>query len=161
MATADCSATSFDMSGHQTHSRAKRRSGPLHIVKGQATGANGAKERALPGNRPLYGLPGLAEKPKAPVVIVEGEKTADAAVKVFPQSVVGRSNFQRCRVPRRHQGHRWKCSNLDRRGWLSRYAGSEVNCSRRGYEPSLFLSATKPMAQRAGPLIQPKICLCL
>ncbi len=33
----------------------------------------------FPCPRPLYGLHLLAERPEAPVLVVEGEKTADAA----------------------------------------------------------------------------------
>jgi hypothetical protein len=40
------------------------------------------------GPTPLYGLKGLAENPTAAVVVVEGEKCADAARAVFPRSVV-------------------------------------------------------------------------
>lgn len=42
----------------------------------------------LPVPRPLYGLDQLAARPYAPVVIVEGEKAADAARDVFPDSVI-------------------------------------------------------------------------
>jgi len=35
--------------------------------------------RGYPPPRPLYGLDRLSERPEAPVLIVEGEKTADAA----------------------------------------------------------------------------------
>jgi putative DNA primase/helicase len=38
--------------------------------------------------RPLYGLPELRERPSASVVVVEGEKCADAAKAVFPSSVI-------------------------------------------------------------------------
>lgn len=34
--------------------------------------------------RPLYNLPGLAKSPTLPVLLVEGEKTADAAQRLFP-----------------------------------------------------------------------------
>ncbi|MGI8570392.1 MAG: hypothetical protein ACR2KT_15745, partial [Methylocella sp.] len=37
--------------------------------------------------RPLYGLDRLAANPGAPVVIYEGEKSADAAARIFPKSV--------------------------------------------------------------------------
>ena len=43
--------------------------------------------KALPEPRPLYGLPTLAEKPDAPVLLVEGEKTSDAAFALFPEYV--------------------------------------------------------------------------
>ena len=41
----------------------------------------------LPAPRPLYGLDRLALRPDAPVLLVEGEKTADAAAKLFPDHV--------------------------------------------------------------------------
>jgi len=41
-----------------------------------------------PPPRPLYGLDKLAARPAATVLIVEGEKTADAATKVFDELVV-------------------------------------------------------------------------
>jgi uncharacterized protein (DUF927 family) len=47
---------------------------------------------AWPDHRPLYRLPDLAENPKSPVVIVEGEKAADAAAAIFPQSIVTTSS---------------------------------------------------------------------
>ena len=37
--------------------------------------------------RPLYGLPELATRPDAPVLVVEGEKAADAARALFPDHV--------------------------------------------------------------------------
>jgi putative DNA primase/helicase len=47
---------------------------------------------AWPDHRPLYRLPDLAENPKAPVVVCEGEKAADAAAAIFPQSIVTTSS---------------------------------------------------------------------
>jgi len=41
-----------------------------------------------PSPRPLYGLPGLGQRPEAPVLVVEGEGTADAAARLFPDHVV-------------------------------------------------------------------------
>ena len=41
-----------------------------------------------PAPRPLYGLPGLGERPDAQVLVVEGEGTADAAALLFPDHVV-------------------------------------------------------------------------
>lgn len=41
-----------------------------------------------PAPRPLYGLPGLSQRPDAPVLVVEGERTADAAALLFPEQVV-------------------------------------------------------------------------
>jgi putative DNA primase/helicase len=44
--------------------------------------------KAPPAPRPLYGKRQLTLKPNAPVLVVEGEKTADAAALLFPQAVV-------------------------------------------------------------------------
>ena len=44
--------------------------------------------RAMPDSRPLYGLPALLESDDKPVVVVEGEKCADAAARVFPGRTV-------------------------------------------------------------------------
>ena len=43
--------------------------------------------KALPEPRPLYGLPGL-QRTDSPVLVVEGEKTADAAQILFPNYAV-------------------------------------------------------------------------
>jgi len=43
--------------------------------------------QALPAPRPLYGLDRLAKSPDAPVMVTEGEKTADAAQVIFPDFV--------------------------------------------------------------------------
>ena len=43
--------------------------------------------KAPPAPRPLYNLAAIAAKVDAPVLIVEGEKTADAAAKLFPSAV--------------------------------------------------------------------------
>jgi putative DNA primase/helicase len=52
-----------------------------------ASGAERFAFKHQPSPRPLYGLPELTERPNASVVIVEGEKCADAAKIVFPSSV--------------------------------------------------------------------------
>lgn len=52
-----------------------------------ATGKRGWKLRAPPSPRPLYGLDRLANRPEAPVVICEGEKSADAARELFTDFV--------------------------------------------------------------------------
>jgi hypothetical protein len=44
--------------------------------------------RGYPQPRPLYGLDRLADPPDAPVLIVEGEKTADATQEYFPDHIV-------------------------------------------------------------------------
>jgi 5S rRNA maturation endonuclease (ribonuclease M5) len=53
-------------------------------------GPGGATEWRMKGwdaPRPLYGLDRLAARSQAPVLVVEGEKTADAAEKLFPDFV--------------------------------------------------------------------------
>jgi putative DNA primase/helicase len=40
-----------------------------------------------PAPRPFYGLDRLAARPSAPVLVVEGEKAADAAATLFPEYV--------------------------------------------------------------------------
>jgi uncharacterized protein (DUF927 family) len=47
---------------------------------------------AWPDHRPLYRLDKIASHPRSPVVICEGEKSADAAVAIFPQSIVATSS---------------------------------------------------------------------
>ncbi len=49
--------------------------------------ALGWQWKAAPAPRPLYGLDRLALAPAAPVLVVEGEKTADAAAALFPEFV--------------------------------------------------------------------------
>lgn len=50
--------------------------------------ANAWKFGAPPAPRPIYNLDGLAARPDATVLIVEGEKAADAAKKLFADQVV-------------------------------------------------------------------------
>jgi hypothetical protein len=50
-------------------------------------GAEGWEFKAPPAPRPIYNLPGLAARPGAPVLVVEGEKAADAAAALFPDFV--------------------------------------------------------------------------
>jgi putative DNA primase/helicase len=45
-----------------------------------------------PDARPLYNLEKLAAQPDAPIVICEGEKAADAAVRIFPRSIATTSS---------------------------------------------------------------------
>ncbi len=55
------------------------------------SGPSGRSEwrcQGFPDPRPLYGLGRLAANPFSPVLVVEGEKTADAASKRFPNYVV-------------------------------------------------------------------------
>src|SRR4051812_38345342 len=51
-------------------------------------GADDWRSKAPPQPRPLYGLARLAARPSAPVLVVEGEKAAEAARAVFPEVVV-------------------------------------------------------------------------
>jgi hypothetical protein len=48
--------------------------------------------KSIPEGRPLYALDHLAASPTAPVLVVEGEKAADAAAKRFPDYVVTTSS---------------------------------------------------------------------
>ncbi|MGI8567654.1 MAG: hypothetical protein ACR2KT_00445, partial [Methylocella sp.] len=45
------------------------------------------KWKGVPEPRPLYGLDRLTANSGAPVIVCEGEKSADAAAKIFPKSV--------------------------------------------------------------------------
>lgn len=60
---------------------------PLVFVQ-DGSGARYWHSTTLPLPRPLYGLSLLVERPDSAVLIVEGEKTADAARKLFPDYVV-------------------------------------------------------------------------
>lgn len=56
-------------------------------VRPYCCGADGWRWKAPPDPRPLYGLDRLAARPDAPVLVVEGEKAADAAVALLPEHV--------------------------------------------------------------------------
>ena len=45
----------------------------------------------IPKPRLIYNLPELQERPDAPVLVVEGEKTSDATRKLFPSHVSNKS----------------------------------------------------------------------
>ena len=45
------------------------------------------RQKGIPKPRPLYNLPALWERPEAPVIVAEGEKTADAAGQLFPSHI--------------------------------------------------------------------------
>jgi putative DNA primase/helicase len=53
-----------------------------------ANGGTGWRWKSFPIPRPLYGLNVLAARPDAPVLVVEGEKTTEAAAQLFPDYVV-------------------------------------------------------------------------
>lgn len=59
-----------------------------YLGKSTKTGEDVYWWTGIPGTRPLYGLDHLAQRPAAPVLCVEGEKTADAARALFPDHVV-------------------------------------------------------------------------
>ena len=59
----------------------------LTLRRDQVTGEMSWRWKFPPAPRPLYRLPALVARPDAPVVICEGEKAADAAVKLLPGHV--------------------------------------------------------------------------
>lgn len=61
---------------------------PLVFARHAVTGAEEWRWMAFPEPRPLYGLDRLAAKPDAPVLLVEGEKCADAAAALLPEFAV-------------------------------------------------------------------------
>ena len=64
----------------------KKQFAPLTLWK-DSSGALAWRWRGVPSPRPLYGLDRLAANPEAPVMILEGEKAADAAALAFPSCV--------------------------------------------------------------------------
>ncbi|RXR27591.1 DUF6371 domain-containing protein [Sphingobium fluviale] len=80
------------------------------VLPVRSTGAIGCSPmlevKALEPPRPLYGLDLLAKRPDAPILLVEGEKAADAARRIFPDFVamtwsggckaVGKADFRPC-----------------------------------------------------------------
>jgi putative DNA primase/helicase len=56
--------------------------------KNRQTGKQEWRWKHVPPMRPLYGLELLAQRPNAPVIVVEGEKCADVARWLFPDHVV-------------------------------------------------------------------------
>ena len=61
---------------------------PATFCRQAASGAREWRFKGWAAQRPLYGLDRLAARPHAPVVVVEGEKAADAAAKLLPDQVV-------------------------------------------------------------------------
>ena len=51
------------------------------------TGSRAWKRKTPPYPRPLYGQDRLAQRPQAPVLVVEGEKTCEAAQRLYPDLV--------------------------------------------------------------------------
>lgn len=60
---------------------------PVTFCEGPA-GRREWRCKGFPEPRPLYGLDRLAARPDAPVLVVEGEKVADAAGRLFPDHIV-------------------------------------------------------------------------
>jgi putative DNA primase/helicase len=66
----------------------------IPLTYGQMDGRAGWFNKAPAEPRPLYGLEQFSTQPKdARVIIVEGEKTTDAARKIFPKAIVVTSPF--------------------------------------------------------------------
>ena len=61
---------------------------PLVFARHADTGVEEWRWMAFPEPRPLYGLDRLAAKPDAVVLLVEGEKCADAAAELLPEFAV-------------------------------------------------------------------------
>ena len=61
---------------------------PVSLWRDKATGSLRWRVACPPAPRPLYGIDRLAARPDAEVLIVEGEKAADAAARIFPALAV-------------------------------------------------------------------------
>lgn len=61
---------------------------PLLYARNERLGREEWRWMAFPEPRPLYGLDRLAARPKATVLLVEGEKCADAAAARLPEFAV-------------------------------------------------------------------------
>ena len=53
----------------------------------------------LPPPRPLFNLPGILDRPGAPVLVCEGEKAAEAAARRFPDTVVATTPMHGAQSP--------------------------------------------------------------
>jgi hypothetical protein len=62
---------------------------PLTLWKAKADGAISWRWVSWATPRPLYRLQGLAERPSAPVLVTEGEKACDAAVRLLSAFAAG------------------------------------------------------------------------
>lgn len=60
---------------------------PRTYCKNAETGELAWRWVAFPKPRPLYGLEKLKERPKATIIMCEGEKAADAAQRMFPKEI--------------------------------------------------------------------------
>ena len=61
---------------------------PLTLWQDAASSALTWKRKAWPAPRPIYGLDQLAERPKAPLLVCEGEKAVEAARRLTPEFVI-------------------------------------------------------------------------
>ena len=61
---------------------------PRTWCKNRETGKEEWRWKNVPDPRPLYGLELLAQRPNAPVMVVEGEGKCDVARRIFPDHVV-------------------------------------------------------------------------
>ena len=59
-----------------------------YVVVRRADGSLVWISRSFPEPRPLFGADEIAKRPDAPVLVVEGEKTAEGAAKLLPETVV-------------------------------------------------------------------------
>lgn len=66
---------------------------PLTLCRSSKSGKLHWDWRGWPTPRPIYGLDRLATRPHAPVLICEGEKSADAAGRLLPDYVTVTSSF--------------------------------------------------------------------
>ena len=60
---------------------------PLIYTSDLSTGRKQWQWKQIPDNRPLYGLDELAQNPSQHILLLEGEKAADAAKELFPSHV--------------------------------------------------------------------------
>ncbi|NGZ07760.1 MAG: hypothetical protein G8237_15580, partial [Magnetococcales bacterium] len=65
---------------------------PLSWCRNEETGEESWGWKQAPAPRPLYRLHGIISRPNATVLVVEGEKAADAAEKLFPDYAVTTSS---------------------------------------------------------------------
>ena len=75
------------LAGRWNEGEGKKTFRPLSWREGE-----GWQFAAWPEKRPLYNLPAIVKQPGAAIVVCEGEKAADAAAAIFPNSVVTTSS---------------------------------------------------------------------
>jgi len=77
----------FDKDEAGRKGRPKKEIAPYTFWRDNNTGKGRWRWKTWPDPKPLYGLDRLAKAPNLPVLIVEGEKTADAAQRLLPRAV--------------------------------------------------------------------------